>query len=105
MIRLARPCDRPQRSQAGSAAFSTILAICSRPQAWKRIADLALLDDLDAQIGQAQTRIAALLPTTEYAVLTSVPGWGSVCGSGPDNHERWWHAEGHGRPDQTPFRL
>jgi transposase len=41
-------------------------------------ADLALLDDLDAQIGQAQTRIAALLPATEYAVLTSVPGWGSV---------------------------
>ena len=41
-------------------------------------ADLALLEDLDAQIGQAQTRIAALLPATEYAVLTSVPGWGSI---------------------------
>jgi transposase len=46
------------------------------------VADLALLDDLDAQIGQAQTRIAALLPATEYAVLTSVPGWGSVRVSG-----------------------
>jgi transposase len=45
-------------------------------------ADLALLDDLDAQIGQAETRIAALLPATEYAVLTSVPGWGSVRVSG-----------------------
>jgi transposase len=41
-------------------------------------ADLALLDDLDAQIATAAQRIAALLPETEYAVLTSVPGWGSV---------------------------
>jgi transposase len=41
-------------------------------------ADLALLAGLDAQIGQAEARIAALLPATEYAVLTSVPGWGSV---------------------------
>jgi transposase len=41
-------------------------------------ADLALLDDLDTQITAAEDRIAALLPTTEYAVLTSVPGWGSV---------------------------
>ncbi len=41
-------------------------------------ADLALLDDLDTQITAAEARIAALLPDTEYAVLTSVPGWGSV---------------------------
>jgi transposase len=41
-------------------------------------ADLALLDDLDAQISAAEERIAVLLPDTEYAVLTSVPGWGSV---------------------------
>jgi transposase len=41
-------------------------------------ADLALLDDLDTQIAAAEDRIAALLPNTEYAVLTSVPGWGSV---------------------------
>ena len=41
-------------------------------------ADLALLSDLDAQITAAVARIAALLPDTEYAVLTSVPGWGSV---------------------------
>jgi transposase len=41
-------------------------------------ADLALLDDLDTQITAAEQRIAALLPTTEYAVLTTVPGWGSV---------------------------
>jgi transposase len=41
-------------------------------------ADLALLDDLDRQISAAEDRIATLLPATEYAVLTSVPGWGSV---------------------------
>jgi transposase len=41
-------------------------------------ADLALLADLDGQIAAAEDRIAALLPATEYAVLTSVPGWGSV---------------------------
>jgi transposase len=41
-------------------------------------ADLTLLEDLDAQIAVAEDRIAALLPDTEYAVLTSVPGWGSV---------------------------
>jgi transposase len=41
-------------------------------------ADLALLADLDGQIAAAEDRIAALLPGTEYAVLTSVPGWGSV---------------------------
>jgi transposase len=41
-------------------------------------ADLALLADLDAQISVAEDRIAVLLPATEYAVLTSVPGWGSV---------------------------
>jgi transposase len=41
-------------------------------------ADLALLADLDTQISAADERIAALLPATEYAVLTTVPGWGSV---------------------------
>jgi len=41
-------------------------------------ADLALLDDLDAQITAAEDRIAALLPDTEYAVLTSVPGRGNL---------------------------
>jgi transposase len=39
-------------------------------------ADLALLADLDSQITAAEERIAALLPATEYAILTSVPGWG-----------------------------
>jgi transposase len=38
-------------------------------------ADLALLDDLDQQIGAAEARIAALLPATDCQVLTTTPGW------------------------------
>jgi transposase len=45
-------------------------------------ADLALLADLDTQITAAEDRIAALLPDTEYAVLTSGPGWGTVRAGG-----------------------
>jgi len=41
-------------------------------------ADLALLGDLDTQIGDAEDRLAVLLPATEYAVLATVPGWGVV---------------------------
>ncbi len=39
-------------------------------------ADLALLGDLDAQIADVDARLAALVPVTDYQVLTSVPGWG-----------------------------
>lgn len=45
-------------------------------------ADLALLADLDAQITVAADRIAALLPDTEYQVLTTGPGWGAVRAAG-----------------------
>jgi hypothetical protein len=38
--------------------------------------DLALLADLDAQIGAAEAQIARLLPHTPFAPLTTVPGWG-----------------------------
>jgi transposase len=38
--------------------------------------DLALLGDLDAQIAAAEEQIAALLPATEYSVLTTIPGCG-----------------------------
>jgi transposase len=41
-------------------------------------ADLRLLVDLDAQINDAESQLAALLPQTEYAVLATVPGWGVV---------------------------
>lgn len=41
-------------------------------------ADLALLGDLEYQIGTAEARIAALLPSTEYQILTTTPGWGVI---------------------------
>jgi transposase len=39
-------------------------------------ADLALLADLDGQIGDVDARLAALVPITDHAVLLTVPGWG-----------------------------
>ncbi len=45
-------------------------------------ADLTLLTDLDTQITAAETRIAALLPDTDYHVLTTGPGWGTVRAAG-----------------------
>ena len=41
-------------------------------------ADLALLDDLDAQVDQATDQLARLLPETPFAPLLSVPGWAAV---------------------------
>ena len=40
--------------------------------------DLALLADLDAQVAHAETQMAAVLPKTPFATLTTVPGWGIV---------------------------
>lgn len=57
-------------------------------------ADLALLDSLDVQIGQADERVTALVPTTRYAVLTSGPGWGPVRAAG--------YAAGVGDPARWP---
>jgi transposase len=41
-------------------------------------ADLMLLTDLDAQIDHAEAQMAALLPVTPFAPLTTVPGWGTA---------------------------
>lgn len=41
-------------------------------------ADLALLADLDAQVTSAETQMAALLPRSPFATLTTVRGWGIV---------------------------
>lgn len=41
-------------------------------------ADLALLADLDRQIGQADAELARLLPASPFATLTTVPGWALV---------------------------
>ena len=41
-------------------------------------ADLALLGDLDAQVGHATEQLARLLPLSPFAPLVTVPGWGAV---------------------------
>ena len=41
-------------------------------------ADVALLADLDTQIAAAEAELAALVPRSPFATLTSVPGWGVV---------------------------
>jgi transposase len=41
-------------------------------------ADLGLLGGLEAQIATAEERLAALLPLTPFAPLTTVPGWGTI---------------------------
>jgi transposase len=57
-------------------------------------ADLALLAALDGQVAQVDARIAALVPTTAYGVLTSGPGWGPVRVAG--------YAAGVGDPARWP---
>lgn len=41
-------------------------------------ADVSLLVDLDHQIVDAEGELAALLPSSPFATLTSVPGWGVI---------------------------
>jgi transposase len=57
------------------------------------VADLDLLGDIDTQIGVADAEIAALLPATSFAVLRTVPGWGSLrvaaYGAAVGDPERW----------------
>lgn len=56
--------------------------------------DLGLLTDLDTQIENAERELAALLPASLYATLTSVPGWGVVRVSN--------YAAALGDPDRWP---
>jgi transposase len=57
-------------------------------------ADVVLLADLSTQIGQAEDALAALLPLSPFATLTSVPGWGVVRTSN--------YAAALGDPDRWP---
>lgn len=56
-------------------------------------ADLALLDDIEAQIAEADAHIEALLPSTPFGVMTTTPGWGPVrvghYGAAVGDPERW----------------
>jgi transposase len=44
--------------------------------------DLHLLQVLDRQVAAAEEELGALLPMTPFAVMTTVPGWGTVRASG-----------------------
>ena len=56
--------------------------------------DMGLLADLDSQIENAERELAALLPASPFATLTSVPGWGVVRASN--------YAAALGDPDRWP---
>ena len=71
-VRVSRPVAA-RLVQAARVALPTAEASIARQILH---ADLALLGDLEAQIAAAEERIAALLPGTEYHVLTTAPGWG-----------------------------
>jgi transposase len=57
-------------------------------------ADVELLADLDTQITAAEAELAALVPGSPFATLTSVPGWGVVRVSN--------YAAALGDPDRWP---
>lgn len=56
-------------------------------------ADLELLDNIEAQIAEADTHIEALLPRTPFGVLTTTPGWGPTrvghYGAAVGDPQRW----------------
>lgn len=55
--------------------------------------DLALLDDIEAQITEADTEIGVLVPHTPFGVLTTTPGWGPIrvanYGAAVGDPQRW----------------
>jgi transposase len=60
---------------AARAALPTLGAEVARQVLGR---DVLLLAELETQVAAVEERLAALLPGTEYAVLTSAPGWGVV---------------------------
>ena len=56
-------------------------------------ADLELLDNVEAQLAIADAEIEALLPSTPYGVLRTVPGWGplrvAAYGAAVGDPQRW----------------
>lgn len=58
------------------------------------VEDLALLEVLDGQVAAVEEQLATVLPTSPFAVLTSVPGWAVVRASG--------YGAAVGDPDRWP---
>ena len=89
-IQLRRPLAERLVSAAADALPTRDGVIARRVLA----ADLGLLADLDTQIENAESELAALLPASPFATLTSVPGWGVVRTSN--------YAAALGDPDRWP---
>jgi transposase len=73
-LRIRRP-TADKLVQAAKDALPTADAAVARAVL---AADLALLCDLDAQIEQATTQLARLIPDSPFAPLLTVPGWAAV---------------------------
>ena len=75
VCRSADRCVADRLVQAARDALPTADAAVARAVL---AADLALLSDLDAQVDQATDQLARLLPSSPFAPLLTVPGWGQV---------------------------
>jgi transposase len=73
-IQLRRPVAERLVTAAADALPTRDGAVARRVLA----TDLGLLAELDTQIEDAERELAALLPASPYATLSSVPGWGVV---------------------------
>ena len=89
-VQLRRPVAERLVTAARDALPTRDAAVARRVLA----ADVVLLADLDTQIEQAEDELAALLPLSPFATLTSVPGWGVVRVSN--------YAAALGDPDRWP---
>lgn len=73
-LRVRRPVAERLVGVARNALPTADAAVARRVLA----ADLALLADLDKQVAAAEEAMAALVPKSPFATLTTVPGWGIV---------------------------
>ena len=73
-VQLRRPLAQRLVGAAREALTTADAAVARRVLA----ADVAMLADLNTQIGETQAELAALVPRSPLATLTTVPGWGVV---------------------------
>jgi transposase len=73
-VQLRRPLAERLVGAAREALPTAEAAVARRVLA----ADVGLLADLNTQIGAAEAELAALVPRSPFATLTTVPGWGVV---------------------------
>lgn len=73
-VQIRKPLADKLLSAAGDALPMPDAAIARQVLA----ADLALLSDLDIQVGLAEAELGRLLPLSPFRTLTSVPGWGVI---------------------------